>query len=206
MITEEELLSIREKLYDNEKHPYINGRLIAKKLFEELILMKESKHMENYKGKEGEAGKSPQEYILELERAILDSECNLELQKYQKEYIEQLLRAIDNNNEFNKKITVCNQELQSYHGLLESLVERYEKSIIKHKNEICLYSDNLEMIAEINEKLWSEIYNPEIVRSQFVTKELEKENADLKVKLQMALGLLSVREQMLVNLEESRQK
>ena len=206
MITEEELLSIREKLYDNEKHPYINGRLIAKKLFEELILMKESKHMEDYKGKEGEAGKSPQEYILELERAILDSECNLELQKYQKEYIEQLLRAIDTNNEFNKKITVCNQELQSYHGLLESLVERYEKSIIKHKNEICLYSDNLEMIAEINEKLWSEIYNPEIVRSQFVTKELEKENADLKVKLQMALGLLSVREKMLVNLEESRQK
>ena len=206
MITEKELLSIREKLYDNEKHPYINGRLIAKKLFEELILMKESKHMEDYKGKEGEAGKSPQEYILELERAILDSECNLELQKYQKEYIEQLLRIIDTNNEFNKKITVCNQELQSYHGLLESLVERYEKAITKHKKEICLHGDNLEMIAEINEKLWSEIYNPEIVRSQFVTKELEKENADLKVKLQKALGLLSVREQMLVNLEESTQK
>jgi hypothetical protein len=36
-----------------------------------------------------------------------------------------------------------------------------------------------------------------------VTKELKKENADLKVKLKMALGLLSVREQMLVNLEES---
>lgn len=168
MITEEELLLIREKLYDNERHPYVNGRLIAKKLFEELILMKESKHLENYKGREGEAGKSPQEYIEELE--------------------------------------VCNQELQSYHGLLESLVERYEKAIIKHKKEIVQNLNNLEMIAEINEKLWSEIYNPEIVRSQFVTKELEKENADLKVKLQMALGLLSVREKMLVNLEESRQK
>jgi len=207
MITEEELLLIREKLYDNEKHPYVNGRLIAKKLFEELILMKESKHMENYKGREGEAGKSPQEYILELERAILDdSECNLEIQKYQKEYIEELKRLIDINNEHNKKITVCNQELQSYHGLLESLVERYEKAITKHKKEILQHLDNFEMIAEINKNLWSEIYNPEIVRSQFVTKELEKENADLKVKLQMALGLLSVREQMLVNLEESRQK
>lgn len=206
MITEEELLSIREKLYDNDKYPYINGRLIAKKLFEELILAKEAKHMENYKGKEGEAGKSPQEYILELERAIDNSQCNLELQKYQTEYIEQLLRIIDNNNEFNKKITVCNQELQSYHGLLESLVERYEKAITKHKKEICLHLDSLEMIAEINDKLWSEIYNPEILRSQFVTKELEKENADLKVKLQKALGLLSVREQMLVNLEESTQK
>jgi hypothetical protein len=56
--------------------------------------------------------------------------------------------------------------------------------------------------------LWSAIYNTEIVRakiirSQTVTKELEKENADLKVKLKMALELLSAREQMLVNLEES---
>lgn len=163
-------------------------------------------------GKEGEAGKSPQQYIVELERAMLDdSECNLAIQKYQKEYIEQLLRIIDNNNEFNEKITVCNQELQSYHGLLEMLVERYEKAILEHKEEVKQHCKNLEMITETNEKLWSAIYNTEIVRSktirsQTVTKELEKENADLKVKLKMALGLLSVREQMLVNLEESSQK
>ena len=160
-------------------------------------------------GKEGEAGKSPQQYIVELERAMLDdSECNLAIQKYQKEYIEQLLRIIDNNNEFNEKITVCNQELQSYHGLLEMLVERYEKAILEHKEEVTQHCKNLEMITETNEKLWSAIYNTEIVRakiirSQTVTKELEKENADLKVKLKMALELLSAREQMLVNLEES---
>ena len=161
-------------------------------------------------GKEGEAGKSPQQYIVELERAILDeSECNLSIQKYQKEYIEQLLRIIDNNNEFNEKITVCNQELQSYHGLLESLVERYEKAILEHKKEMTQHWKNLGIDEvqipdlEMNKKLWSEIYNPEIIRSQTVTKELEKENADLKVKLKMALDLLSVREQMLVNLEES---
>ena len=163
-------------------------------------------------GKEGEAGKSPQQYIVELERAMLDdSECNLAIQKYQKEYIEQLLRIIDNNNEFNEKITVCNQELQSYHGLLEMLVERYEKAILEHKEEVTQHCKNLEMITETNEKLWSAIYNTEIVRakiirSQTVTKELEKENADLKVKLKMALELLSAREQMLVNLEESSQK
>ena len=160
-------------------------------------------------GKEGEVGKSPQQYIVELERAMLDdSECNLAIQKYQKEYIEQLLRIIDNNNEFNEKITVCNQELQSYHGLLEMLVERYEKAILEHKEEVTQHCKNLEMITETNEKLWSAIYNTEIVRakiirSQTVTKELEKENADLKVKLKMALELLSAREQMLVNLEES---
>ena len=161
-------------------------------------------------GKEGEAGKSPQQYIVELERAILDeSECNLAIQKYQKEYIEQLLRIIDKNNEFNEKITVCNQELQSYHGLLESLVERYEKAILEHKKEMTQHWKNLGIDEvqipdlEMNKKLWSEIYNPEIIRSQTVTKELEKENADLKVKLKMALDLLSVREQMLVNLEES---
>jgi hypothetical protein len=160
-------------------------------------------------GKEGEAGKSPQQYIVELERAMLDdSECNLAIQKYQKEYIEQLLRIIDNNNEFNEKITVCNQELQFYHGLLEMLVERYEKAILEHKEEVTQHCKNLEMITETNEKLWSAIYNTEIVRakiirSQTVTKELEKENADLKVKLKMALELLSAREQMLVNLEES---
>jgi hypothetical protein len=161
-------------------------------------------------GKEGEAGKSPQQYIVELERAILDeSECNLSIQKYQKEYIEQLLRIIDNNNEFNKKITGCNQELQFYHGLLESLVERYEKAILEHKKETTQHWKNLGIDEvqipdlEMNKKLWSEIYNPEIIRSQTVTKELEKENADLKVKLKMALELLSAREQMLVNLEES---
>ena len=160
-------------------------------------------------GKEGEVGKSPQQYIVELERAMLDdSECNLAIQKYQKEYIEQLLRIIDNNNEFNEKITVCNQELQSYHGLLEMLVERYEKAILEHKEEVTQHCKNLEMITETNEKLWSAIYNTEIVRakiirSQTVTKELEKENADLKVKLKMSLELLSAREQMLVNLEES---
>ena len=161
-------------------------------------------------GKEGEAGKSPQQYIAELERAILDeSECNLAIQKYQKEYIEQLLRIIDNNNEFNEKITVCNQELQFYHGLLESLVERYEKAILEHKKETTQHWKNLGIDEvqipdlEMNKKLWSEIYNPEIIRSQTVTKELEKENADLKVKLKMALELLSAREQMLVNLEES---
>ena len=161
-------------------------------------------------GKEGEAGKSPQQYIVELERAILDeSECNLSIQKYQKEYIEQLLRIIDNNNEFNEKITVCNQELQSYHGLLESLVERYEKAILEHKKEMTQHWKNLGIDEvqipdlEMNKKLWSEIYNPEIIRSQTVTKELSKENADLKVKLKMALELLSAREQMLVNLEES---
>ena len=161
-------------------------------------------------GKEGEAGKSPQQYIVELERAILDeSECNLSIQKYQKEYIEQLLRIIDNNNEFNKKITGCNQELQFYHGLLESLVERYEKAILEHKKETTQHWKNLGIDEvqipdlDMNKKLWSEIYNPEIIRSQTVTKELEKENADLKVKLKMALELLSVREQMLVNLEES---
>lgn len=169
-------------------------------------------------GKEGEAGKSPQQYIVELERAMLDdSECNLAIQKYQKEYIEQLLRIIDNNNEFNEKITVCNQELQSYHGLLEMLVERYEKAILEHKKEMTQHWKNLGIDEvqipdlEMNKKLWSAIYNTEIVRlktirSQTVTKELEKENADLKVKLKMALGLLSVREQMLVNLEESSQK
>ena len=166
-------------------------------------------------GKEGEAGKSPQQYIAELERAILDdSECNLEIQKYQKEYIEQLLRIIDNNNEFNEKITVCNQELQSYHGLLEMLVERYEKAILEHEEEVKQHWKNLGIDEvqipdlEMNKKLWSAIYNTEIVRaktirSQTVTKELEKENADLKVKLKMALELLSAREQMLVNLEES---
>lgn len=169
-------------------------------------------------GKEGKAGKSPQQYIVELERAMLDdSECNLAIQKYQKEYIEQLLRIIDNNNEFNEKITVCNQELQSYHGLLEMLVERYEKAILEHKEEVKQHWKNLGIDEvqipdlEMNKKLWSAIYNTEIIRaktirSQTVTKELEKENADLKVKLKMALGLLSVREQMLVNLEESSQK
>lgn len=40
MITEEELKAIKEKLYDNDKYPYINCRLIAKKLFEELVLMR----------------------------------------------------------------------------------------------------------------------------------------------------------------------
>jgi hypothetical protein len=166
-------------------------------------------------GKEGEAGKSPQQYIVELEKAMLDeSECNLAIQKYQKEYIEQLLRIIDNNNEFNKKITVCNQELQSYHGLLEMLVERYEKAILEHKEEVTQHWKNLGIDEvqmpdlEMNKKLWSAIYNTEIaraktIRSQTVTKELEKENADLKVKLKMALELLSAREQMLVNLEES---
>jgi len=161
-------------------------------------------------GKEGESGKSPQQYIVELERAILDgNECNLEIQKSQREYIEELKRLIDINNEYNKRITGCNLELQSYHGLLESLVERYEKAIREHQKEMTQHWKNLGIDEvqipdlEMNKKLWSEIYNPEIIRSQTVTKELEKENADLKVKLKMALGLLSVREQMLVNLEES---
>jgi len=161
-------------------------------------------------GKEGEAGKSPQQYIVELERAILDeSECNLAIQKYQKEYIEELKRIIDINNEYNKRITGCNLELQSYHGLLESLVERYEKAIREHQKEMTQHWKNLGIDEvqipdlDMNKKLWSEIYNPEIIRSQTVTKELQKENADLKVKLKMALDLLSVREQMLVNLEES---
>jgi len=154
-------------------------------------------------GKEGEAGKSPQQYIVELERAILDdSECNLEIQKHQKEYIEELKRIIDTTNNYNI-------ELQSYHGLLEMLVERYEKAIREHQKEMTQHWKNLGIDEvqipdlDMNKKLWSEIYNPEIIRSQTVTKELQKENADLKVKLKMALGLLSVREQMLVNLEES---
>jgi hypothetical protein len=154
-------------------------------------------------GKEGEAGKSPQQYIVELERSILDdSECNLEIQKHQKEYIEELKRIIDTTNNYNI-------ELQSYHGLLEMLVERYEKAILEHKKEMTQHWKNLGIDEvqipdlDMNKKLWSEIYNPEIVRSQTVTKELQKENADLKVKLKMALELLSVREQMLVNLEES---
>ena len=159
-------------------------------------------------GKEGDAGKSPQQYIVELERAMLDnSECNLEIQKYQKEYIEELKRIIDTTNNYNI-------ELQSYHGLLEMLVERYEKAILEHKEEVTQHWKNLGIDEvqipdlEMNKKLWSAIYNTEIVRaktirSQTVTKELEKENADLKVKLKMALGLLSVREKMLVNLEES---
>jgi hypothetical protein len=154
-------------------------------------------------GKEGEPGKSPQQYIVELERSILDdSECNLELQKTQREYIEELKRSIDTTNAYN-------QELQSYHGLLESLVERYEKAILEHKKEMTQHWKNLGIDEvqipdlEMNKKLWSEIYNPEIIRSQTVTKELSKENADLKVKLKMALELLSAREQMLVNLEES---
>ena len=162
-------------------------------------------------GKEGEAGKSPQQYIVELERAILDdSECNLEIQKSQREYIEELKKLIDTTNNYNI-------ELQSYHGLLEMLVERYEKAILEHKEEVTQHWKNLGIDEvqisdlEMNKKLWSAIYNTEIVRaktirSQTVTKELEKENADLKVKLKMALGLLSVREQMLVNLEESSQK
>ncbi len=161
-------------------------------------------------GKEGEAGKSPQQYIVELERSILDdSECNLEIQKSQREYIEELKRLIDINNEYNKRITGCNLELQSYHGLLESLVERYEKAIREHQKEMTQHWKNLGIDEvqipdlEMNKKLWSEIYNPEIIRSQTVTKELQKENADLKVKLKMALELLSAREQMLVNLEES---
>ena len=164
-------------------------------------------------GKEGEAGKSPQQYIVELERSILDdSECNLEIQKSQREYIEELKRLIDINNEYNKRITGCNLELQSYHGLLESLVERYEKAIREHQKEMTQHWKNLGIDEvqipdlDMNKKLWSEIYNPEIIRSQTVTKELQKENADLKVKLKMALDLLSVREQMLVNLEESSQK
>jgi len=164
-------------------------------------------------GKEGEAGKSPQQYIVELERAMLDdSECNLEIQKHQKEYIEELKRIIDTNNEYNKRITGYNLELQSYHGLLESLVERYEKAIREHQKEMTQHWKNLGIDEvqipdlDMNKKLWSEIYNPEIIRSQTVTKELLKENADLKVKLKMALELLSAREQMLVNLEESSQK
>jgi len=154
-------------------------------------------------GKEGEAGKSPQQYIVELERAILDdSECNLDIQKHQKEYIEELKKIIDTTNNYNI-------ELQSYHGLLEMLVERYEKAIREHQKEMTQHWKNLGIDEvqipdlDMNKKLWSEIYNPEIIRSQTVTKDLEKENADLKVKLKMALGLLSVREQMLVNLEES---
>lgn len=154
-------------------------------------------------GKEGEAGKSPQQYIVELERAILDdSECNLEIQKHQKEYIEELKKIIDTTNNYNI-------ELQSYHGLLEMLVERYEKAILEHKKEMTQHWKNLGIDEvqisdlEMNKKLWSEIYNPEIARTKTVTKDLEKENADLKVKLKMALGLLSVREKMLVNLEES---
>ena len=159
-------------------------------------------------GKEGEAGKSQQQYIAELERAMLDnSECNLEIQKHQKEYIEELKKIIDTTNNYNI-------ELQSYHGLLEMLVERYEKAILEHKKETTQHWKNLGIDEvqipdlEMNKKLWSAIYNTEIIRaktirSQTVTKELEKENADLKVKLKMALGLLSVREQMLVNLEES---
>ena len=154
-------------------------------------------------GKEGEAGKSPQQYIAELERAMLDnSECNLEIQKHQKEYIEELKKIIDTTNNYNI-------ELQSYHGLLEMLVERYEKAIREHQKEMTQHWKNLGIDEvqipdlDMNKKLWSEIYNPEIIRSQNVTKELQKENADLKVKLKMALGLLSVREQMLVNLEES---
>ena len=164
-------------------------------------------------GKEGEAGKSPQQYIVELERSILDdSECNLEIQKSQREYIEELKRLIDINNEYNKRITGCNLELQSYHGLLESLVERYEKAIREHQKEMTQHWKNLGIDEvqipdlDMNKKLWSEIYNPEIIRSQTVTIELQKENADLKVKLKMALELLSAREQMLVNLEESSQK
>ena len=163
-----------------------------------------------YLGKEGEAGKSQQQHIVELERAILDDgECNLELQKTQREYIEELKRLIDINNEYNKRITGCNLELQSYHGLLESLVERYEKAILEHKKETTQHWKNLGIDEvqipdlDMNKKLWSEIYNPEIIRSQTVTKELSKENADLKVKLKMALDLLSARQQMLVNLEES---
>jgi hypothetical protein len=161
-------------------------------------------------GKEGEAGKSQQQYIVELERSILDgNECNLEIQKSQREYIEELKRLIDINNEYNKRITGYNLELQSYHGLLESLVERYEKAIREHQKEMTQHWKNLGIDEaqipdlDMNKKLWSEIYNPEIIRSQTVTKELQKENADLKVKLKMALDLLSVREQMLVNLEES---
>jgi len=164
-------------------------------------------------GKEGESGKSQQQYIVELERSILDgNECNLEIQKSQREYIEELKRLIDINNEYNKRITGCNLELQSYHGLLELLVERYEKAIREHQKEMTQHWKNLGIDEvqipdlDMNKKLWSEIYNPEIIRSQTVTKELLKENADLKVKLKMALGLLSVREQMLVNLEESSQK
>jgi hypothetical protein len=161
-------------------------------------------------GKEGEAGKNSQQYIVELERAILDgNECNLEIQKSQREYIEELKRLIDINNEYNKRITGYNLELQSYHGLLEMLVERYEKAIREHQKEMTQHWKNLGIDEvqipdlDMNKKLWSEIYNPEIIRSQTVTKELQKENADLKVKLKMALELLSVREQMLVNLEES---
>ena len=157
-------------------------------------------------GKEGESGKSQQQYIVELERSILDgNECNLEIQKSQREYIEELKKIIDTTNNYNI-------ELQSYHGLLEMLVERYEKAIREHQKEMTQHWKNLGIDEvqipdlEMNKKLWSEIYNPEIIRSQTVTKELEKENADLKVKLKMALGLLSVREQMLVNLEESSQK
>jgi hypothetical protein len=92
---------------------------------------------------------------------------------------------------------------------LESLVERYEKAIREHQKEMTQHWKNLGIDEaqipdlDMNKKLWSEIYNPEIIRSQTVTKELQKENADLKVKLKMALDLLSVREQMLVNLEES---
>lgn len=40
MMNDEELLAIKEKLYDSEKYPYINCRLIAKKLFEELAKLK----------------------------------------------------------------------------------------------------------------------------------------------------------------------
>jgi len=164
-------------------------------------------------GKEGESGKSQQQYIVELERSILDdSECNIEIQKSQLEYIEELKRLIDTNNEYNKRIAGYNLELQSYHGLLESLVERYEKAIREHQKEMTQHWKNLGIDEvqipdlDMNKKLWSEIYNPEIIRSQTVTKELLKENADLKVKLKMALELLSAREQMLVNLEESSQK
>ena len=116
-------------------------------------------------GKEGEAGKNSQQYIVELERAILDgNECNLEIQKSQREYIEELKRLIDINNEYNKRITGYNLELQSYHGLLEMLVERYEKAIREHQKEMTQHWKNLGIDEvqipdlDMNKKLWSEIY------------------------------------------------
>lgn len=185
---------------------------LATNIEEEAADTKGTSGVVGHLGKEGEAGKSMQQYIVELERSILDdSECNLEIQKNQREYIEELKRLIDTNNEYNKRITECNLQLQSYPQMLELRVEQLEKAILEHKKKMTQHWKNLGIDEvqipdlEMNKKLWSEIYNPENIRSQTVTQEILKENADLKVKLKMALELLSPRQQMLVNLEESSQ-
>jgi len=74
----EELMEIKEKLYDNEKHPYVNNcRIIAKKLFEELLKTKTILTNESINdGEKIKVEKNQEEYIAQIEKH------NFELKSY----------------------------------------------------------------------------------------------------------------------------